>query len=76
MKKTIDYVVNKHAPWSAKEVMYLYARNTPHVYAEFEVNEIFVTIDNVKYRLTKWGIRPDVFNDECEVVSLYLEAIE
>ena len=74
--KTIDYVVNKHAPWSAKEVMYLYARNTPGVYAELDKNDIYLIINNVKYKCITWGIRPDVFNEECEVVTIYLEEVE
>ena len=76
-KKEIVVFVTKYYTWSASELMYLYAKNTPGVTHERDkYMHSILNIEGKKYQCSSWTITPDNENEDCEKVTIYLEEIE
>ena len=74
--KEITIFVSRTSNWSAAELMYLYAKNTPGVFFERDrYMRCTLTIEGKKYQCQKWNIHPDEDNEDCEKVTIYLEEV-
>ena len=76
LTKEITVFVPRTSNWSASELMYLYAKNTSGVHFERDkYMRCFLTIEGKKYQCQKWSIHPDIENEDCEEVIIYLEEV-
>ena len=74
--KEITMFVSRYSNWSAAELMYLYAKNTPGVFFERDrYMRSSITIKGKKYCCHKWSIHPDEDNEDCEKVTILLKEV-